>query len=92
MAPLLAGYASDMADDELIPESPAEAGVKAEEPSLTAIEGARLLANEARPALTALGFDDEQIRVWADTYIERVGAGTVEQFVDWIRSNENEQA
>jgi hypothetical protein len=76
-----------------IPERPRDAGVAETEPeALSALEGARLLANEAREELTARGFGGEQIRKWADAYIERFGAGDVEQFIAWIEREEHDGA
>ncbi len=76
-------------DPAPIPERPRDAGVAETEPeALSALEGARLLANDAREQLSARGFGDEQIRKWADAYIERFGAGEVDQFIEWIESEE----
>jgi hypothetical protein len=51
-----------------------------------------VLANDAREQLSARGFGDEQIRKWADAYIERFGAGEVEQFIAWIEREEHDGA
>lgn len=76
-------------DPAPIPERPRDAGVAETEPDeLGALEGARVLQNDAREQLTARGFGDDQIRKWADAYIERFGAGDVEQFIAWIDSEE----
>jgi hypothetical protein len=78
-------------DPAPIPERPRDAGVAETEPeALSALEGARILANEAREELTARGFGGEQIRKWADAYIERFGAGDVEQFIAWIEAEEHD--
>jgi hypothetical protein len=78
------------ADPAPTPERPRDAGVAETEPDeLGALEGARVLENDAREQLSARGFDDEQIRKWADAYIERFGAGDVEQFVAWIEREEH---
>ncbi len=69
---------------EPTPESTEDAGVAEEIPELTAIEGARLLGNDARARLRADGFDDAQIDEWAETFIAQESSGTVEQFVQWI--------
>ena len=71
-----------------IPHDPPEVGVRTEVPDLAQIEGARLLANEARAFLTNCGFTDDQIIHWAETYISREGSGDVESFVDWIHGRE----
>jgi hypothetical protein len=71
--------------DDLTPERPRDAGVPEEVPAeLSAIEGARILANEARERLTSDGFTDDQIDRWAETFITEVGSGTVDELVEWI--------
>ena len=76
-------------DPAPIPERPREAGVAETQPeAVSALEGARILANDARERLSERGFGDEQIRKWADAYIERFGAGDVDQFVAWIEREE----
>jgi hypothetical protein len=80
-------------DPAPIPERPRDAGVAETEPeAVSALEGARILANDAREQLTARGFGDEQIRKWADAYIERFGAGDVDQFIAWIDREEHDRA
>ena len=71
-----------------VPKRPGEYGVDYEVPELAQIEGAHLLANEARPFLKGCGFTDRQILEWADTYISRVGSGDVESFIEWIHERE----
>jgi hypothetical protein len=71
-----------------IPHDPPEVGVRTEVPDLAQIEGARLLANQARPFLEICGFTDSQILHWAETYIAREGSGDVESFVAWIHGRE----
>ncbi len=71
-----------------VPKRPHEFGVDSEVPELAQIEGAHLLANEARAFLAGCGFTDRQILEWADTYISRVGSGDVESFIDWIHDRE----
>jgi hypothetical protein len=71
--------------DDLTPEGPRDAGVPEEVPeALSAIEGARILANEARERLRGDGFTDDQIDKWAETFITEVGSGDVDQLVAWI--------
>jgi hypothetical protein len=71
--------------DDLTPERPRDAGVPEEVPEeLGAIEGAFTLANEARERLRGDGFTDDQIDKWAESFITEVGAGEVDDFVDWI--------
>ena len=71
-----------------IPQRPEDFGVETEVPDIAQIEGARLLANEAREFLTGCGFNDRHILHWAETYIARVGSGDVESFVEWIHERE----
>ncbi len=73
---------------DLTPEDPDEAGVAEQEPDSAHIEGARLLANQAREALRARGFSDEQIREWAEAYISESHTGDVEGLLGWIRNRE----
>jgi hypothetical protein len=55
------------------------------QPEAAEVESARLLADDARPALRAEGFSDERVRQLADQYIaEDRGSGTTE-FIDWAR-------
>ena len=77
-----------MAEQEPVAESPEDAGVAEEVPELGQIEGARLLANEARRRLEGDGFDDAQIVAWAETFIAEVGSGDVDEFVEWIARQE----
>lgn len=75
--------------DDLTPERPRDAGVPEEVPEeLSAIEGARILANEARERLRGDGFTDDEIDKWAESFITEVSAGDVEQFVAWIGRQE----
>lgn len=76
-------------DDDVVPERPRAAGVPEEIPDDTsAIEGARILANEARPRLRADGLTDTQIDEWADAFIAEVGAGEVDDLIAWIAARE----
>jgi hypothetical protein len=75
---------------EPTPESPEAAGVAHEElESTSALEGAHLLANEARPRLHADRFNDTQIQLWANAFIQENHAGTVEDFIAWINKKEH---
>jgi hypothetical protein len=67
-----------------LPHRPSDVGVEETVPDLAQIEGARLLANEARPFLMGCGFDDRQVLMWAETYIASEGSGDVDTFVAWI--------
>jgi len=71
-----------------IPHHPHDVGVDETCPELAQIEGAHLLANEAREFLRGCGFDDRQILEWAETYIAQECSGTVETFVAWIHECE----
>lgn len=75
-----------------LPKHPCETGVHDQMPSLAQLEGAHLLANEARPFLTGCGFTDRHILEWALCYIAEVGSGDVESFVDWIHECEGVSA
>jgi hypothetical protein len=74
---------------DIEPERPRDAGVEEDTPSTMQIEGARVLADDARPLLEGRGFTDDQIRRWADTYIADVGSGDVQSFIEWIDRQEN---
>jgi hypothetical protein len=76
--------------EEPTPESPDAAGVTGEElESTSALEGAHLLANEARKRLHADQFNDTQIQLWANAFIEDNHSGTVEDFIAWINEKEH---
>lgn len=71
------------------PGAPEEYGIESETPDLAQIEAARLLANDARQQLNARGFSDEQIRLWAETYVaEEGGSADLPDFFNWIDSQE----
>ncbi|MGH2750683.1 MAG: hypothetical protein ACRDK3_07405 [Actinomycetota bacterium] len=69
---------------DIEPERPRDAGVEEATPPTMQIEGARMLADDARPLLEGKGFSEDQIRRWADTYIAEEGSGDVDRFVAWI--------
>lgn len=75
---------------DLLPEDPVEAGVAEQEPDSGHIEGARLLANDAREFLRARGFDDEQIRERAEAYISERSNGDVDGLLGWIVDREDD--
>ena len=76
-------------DDPVKPERPRDASVPEEVPSSTSsIEGARLLANEARPRLQSDGFTDRQIDEWAEAFITENRTGDVEELIAWIAERE----
>ncbi len=53
------------------------------QPDAAETESARLLANEAREALTARGLDDDEVRTLADEYIALDLGEDVDDFVEW---------
>jgi len=69
---------------DLEPARPEEEGVPDKEPDAMQLEGARLLAGKARPVLREQGFEDDQIRAWATTFIAEFGSGDVDRFLAWI--------
>ncbi len=69
---------------DIEPERPKESGVEETTPPTMQVEGARVLADDARPLLEGKGFSDDEIRRWADSYIAEVGSGDVNSFVAWI--------
>lgn len=71
-----------------IAEHPHDAGVPELHPAPAEIEGAYLLANEARAPLHECGFSDDEILEWARTYIAIEGSGDLESFVEWICDKE----
>jgi len=76
--------------DDLTPERPRDAGVPETVPdAVTAIEGARILANEARDRLRADGFTDAQIDEWAEAFISEQGSGEADDLVAWIAAREH---
>jgi hypothetical protein len=75
--------------NDIEPERPEESGVEEATPPTMQVEGARVLADDAKPLLEGKGFTDEQIRRWADTYITEVGSGDVDSFVVWIDRHQN---
>ena len=79
-----------MADhaNDLEPEHPREEGVDAPEPGTMTQEGVHLLANEAWARLEDEGFDRDEVYEWAAAYIAEDDAGTVEDFIAWIRAEE----
>ncbi len=72
-----------------IAEHPHDAGVPEVHPRLAQIEGAHILANEARSRLYECGFDDNEILEWALSYIAHEGSGDLASFVEWICAKEH---
>jgi hypothetical protein len=55
------------------------------QPEAAEVESARLLADDARPALREAGLSDERIRQLADQYIAEDRGTDTRAFVDWAR-------
>ncbi|MGH8935101.1 MAG: hypothetical protein ACRDXD_02350 [Acidimicrobiia bacterium] len=55
-------------------------------PDFSRIEGAQLLADQARESLRREGFTDEEIRKWAETFVAERGSGDLGDFLDWFRA------
>ena len=72
------------------PERPRETDVPETVPDREHIEGARLLAHQATDRLRPLGFTDEEIRLWAETYLSMHDSGDVNGLIAWIRERERE--
>jgi len=70
--------------DAVQPDRPEEEGLTEPELPEVDIEGARLLANEARDRLHADGFTDDEIDAWVRVYFEQEHEGTVDGFVAFI--------
>lgn len=84
-----AGYLRHVSNQhDLKPEAPEEAGVEDQDPALMQVEGAHVLANEARPRLEDAGFETEEVLDWAMAYIAEEGSGDVESFIKWIEKRE----
>lgn len=56
------------------------------EPRGMEVESARLLANQARPALTRDGFGDQRIDELADAYIAKGLGEDTDEFISWART------
>lgn len=76
--------ALDARASHLHPEHPHGAGLEEESPDRSHVEGAELLANQARGILSRFGFTSEQIDEWAETYIAENGSGDVGSFLSWV--------
>lgn len=73
------------------PEDPADAGIPERTPDDSRIEGAHVLASQARPYLEDRGFSEDQVIRWADAFIAEQGHGDVAVFLDWIARQEHGQ-
>ncbi len=74
--------------DAVQPERPEDEGLREPELPQVDIEGARLLANEARERLHADGFDDAQVDAWVRVYFEQGHEGTVEGLLAFIEAEQ----
>lgn len=74
--------------DPVQPDLPEQEGLTVPELPEVDVEGARLLANEARGRLHAQGFDDDQIDAWVRVYFEQGHEGTVEGLVAFIAAEQ----
>lgn len=78
--------------DDVTPEFPGEEGVAEPELPEVDVEGARLLANEARDRLRPDGFTDDEIDAWTRAYFESSvggrGEGDVEGLVAFIEAEQ----
>jgi hypothetical protein len=68
--------------DDITPEGPEAEGLVRPELTIEEVEGAHLLANEARGRLRADGFDDSEIDAWAITYYTLDAGGRDEGAAD----------
>ncbi|MCU0311921.1 MAG: hypothetical protein MUE36_13370 [Acidimicrobiales bacterium] len=75
--------------DPVTPERPEDEGLSEPELPEVDVEGARLLANEARVRLHADGFTDSEIDAWVRVYFEQGHDGDVDGLLAFI---ETEQA
>ena len=70
--------------DAIEPDLPEDEGLSEPELPEVDVEGARLLANEARERLQAEGFDDDEIEAWVRVYFEQQHEGTVDGLIRFI--------
>lgn len=73
------------------PEHPHDAGIPEEHADRSHMEGARILADQARSELSALGFTAQEIGEWSETYLAEEGSGDVDSFLAWIKQREDAQ-
>ncbi len=74
--------------DAVTPERPEDEGLSQPELPLVDIEGARLLANEARARLHADAFTDTEIEAWVRVYFEQGHEGDVDGLVAFIEAEQ----
>ena len=56
-----------------------------DERSWSRIEGTRLLLNEARERLEAMGYDDDEMAELVDRFTKQEQTADVEQFLAWVK-------
>ena len=74
--------------DAVQPDRPEQEGLAEPELPQVDVEGARLLANDARGRLRADGFGDDDIDAWVRVYFEQGHEGTVEGLVAFIAAEQ----
>jgi hypothetical protein len=74
--------------DPVQPDFPEDEGLDEPELPQVDVEGARLLANEARARLRADGFDDDEVDAWVRVYFEQGHEGTVEGLLAFIEAEQ----
>jgi hypothetical protein len=74
--------------DPVDPDRPEDEGLNEPELPEVDIEGARLLANEARPRLHTDGFDDDEIDAWVRVYFEQGHEGSVAGLLAFIEAEQ----
>jgi hypothetical protein len=81
-----------MTGDDITPETPEAEGLAEPELHTEEVEGARLLANEARARLRGDGFSDDEIDAWAITFYTRpeggLDEGSADDLVAFIRAEQ----
>lgn len=70
----------------LRPDSPDDYGLPPADLTEEGDELARELADAARDQLRGAGFTDEQVDAWAATYVNELGAGSVDDLIGWMTS------
>lgn len=74
--------------ETLKPARPSDEGVEERTPDMSRIAAARVLANEAYDLLAPKGFTDEQLRLWAESYLVEEHSGDLETFLEWMAAME----
>jgi hypothetical protein len=74
---------------ELVPREPHEVGVTESEPDSAHAEAARALSDEAHDKLAARGFNNDEIRHWAQAYCREQHSGDLDTFLTWIDQREH---